>query len=165
MSRDPLQGHFCSFGIINSLAKTTKVTLQWIPAHTGISGNEMVDLLAKQGSQQQQPNSKLTYQEVKTLINNRRKTMFQQKTNGYNPSKDPMYQLNRHEQTTIFRLRTGHCGLRNHLKRIGVVPTSLCPCGEADQTPEHVLQNCSLHERERQQIWPTAADLSLHQAA
>ena len=36
----------------------------------------------------------------------------------YNPQKDPLQQLSRHEQTTIFRLRTGQCGLKVHLKQI-----------------------------------------------
>ena len=34
-----------------------------------------------------------------------------------------------------------------------------CPCGEADQTPEHYLQSCSLHQQARQQIWPTCVSL------
>ena len=36
------------------------------------------------------------------------------------------------QQTTIFRLRTGHCGLSAHLKRIGISDTSLCECRQAD---------------------------------
>ena len=34
-----------------------------------------------------------------------------------------------------------------------------CPCGEADQTPEHYLQSCSLYHQARQQIWPTCVSL------
>ena len=33
-----------------NLRHGVKVTLQWIPGHTGVPGNEMVDLLAKRGS-------------------------------------------------------------------------------------------------------------------
>jgi hypothetical protein len=36
-------------------------------------------------------------------------------------------------------LRTGHCGLRGHLHRIGVADTSSCSCGQDDQTPYHVV--------------------------
>ena len=62
-------------------------------------------------------------------------------------------------QTIIFRLRVGYCRLNSHLKRIGVKTSAQCPCGEADQTPEHYLQSCSLHQQARQQIWPTCVSL------
>ena len=92
------------------------VVLQWIPAHCGIPGNERVDLLAKSGSKQLQPMSASTYQEAKTLLRNRQKCQWKRATGDYNPSADPINRLARHEQTTIFRLQTGHCGLRAHLK-------------------------------------------------
>ena len=37
---------------------------------------------------------------------------------------------------------TGHCGLRAHLKRIGVADSPRCDCRTAEQTVHHVLQNC-----------------------
>ena len=144
---------------INTLPQTTYVVLQWIPAHTGIRGNEMADELAKEGREKEQPPSHLSYREVKTLIHNKKKAIFHCKTEGYNPNQDALHQLTRHQQTIIFRLRTGHCRLNSHLKRIGVKTSAQCPCGEADQTPEHYLQSCSLHQQARQQIWPTCVSL------
>ena len=108
---------------------------------------------------QEQPPSHLSYREVKTLIRNKKKAIFHCKTGGYNPNQDTLYQLPRHQQTTIFRLRTGHCRLNSHLKKVGVKTSAQCPCGEADQTPEHHLQSCSLHQQARQQIWPTFVSL------
>ena len=60
----------------------------------------------------------------------------------------------RHEQTTIFRLRTGHCGLRAHLKRIGVMNSALCDCKEAEQTVHHIVQDCPIWRKQRHQLWP-----------
>ena len=77
----------------------------------------------------------------------------------YNPNQDVLHQLPRHQQTGIFRLRTGHCRLNSHLKRIGVKTSAQCPCGEADQTPEHCQQSCSFYHQARQQIWPTCVPL------
>ena len=127
---------------INTLAQSSCIVLQWIPAHAGIRGNEMADQLAKEGREKEHPPSHLSYREVKTLIHNKKKAIFHSKTGGCNPNQDSLHQLPRHHQTIIFRLRTGHCRLNSHLKRAGVKTSAQCPCGKADQTPEHCLQSC-----------------------
>ena len=102
----------------------------------------------------------LSYREGKTLLRNKKnKAIFLSKAGGYNPNQDAPHQLPRHQQTIIFRLRTGHCRLNSHLKRIGVKTSAQCPYIEADQTPEHYLQSCSLYHQARQQIWPTCVSL------
>ena len=110
---------------INELAQSTKVVLQWIPAHTGIAGNEIVDYVAKEGRTKDQPSSHLAYKETRTLICNKQKSTFIASIGGYSPQKDPLHQLSRHEQTTIFDLRIGHCGLKGHLKKNGIQPSAL----------------------------------------
>ena len=65
------------------------------------------------------------------------------------------YNLTSKEQTTIFRLRTGHCGLNKHMKRIGVADTANCQCGAEEQTTHHFLQSCSYLEGIRQEVWST----------
>ena len=107
--------------------QTTYVVLQWMPAHTGIQGNEMADQLAKEGREKEQPPSHLSYREGKTLIHNKKKAIFHCKTEGYNPNQDALHRLARHQQTIIFCLRTGHCRLNSHLKRIGVKTSAQCP--------------------------------------
>ena len=134
--------------------------------HPQIRGNEIEDQLAKEGREKEQPSSHLSYREVKTLIckkkkkkKKKKKAIFHCKTEGYSQNQDALHQLPRHQQTTIFHLRTGHCKLNSHFKRIGVKTSAQCPCGEADQTPEHYLQFCSLYHQARQQIWPTCVSL------
>ena len=73
---------------------------------------------------------------------------------------DSIWRLERVQQTTIFCLCTGHCGLSAHLKRTGISDTSLCECGQADQTQDHVLQSCPKYTEKRQLTWPHGADLA-----
>ena len=144
---------------INTLAQTTYAVFQWIPAHTGIQGNEMADQLAKEGREKEQPHRICPTEKSKLLSIIKKKAIFHCKTEGYNPNQDAFHQLARHQQTIIFHFRAGHCRLNSHPKRIGVKTSAQCPCGEADQTPEHYLQSCLLHQQARQQIWPTCVSL------
>ena len=58
---------------ITQMEHQSRLVLQWIPAHCGVPGNEKADQLAKQGSEQEQPQSQLTFNEKKTLIKQHRK--------------------------------------------------------------------------------------------
>ncbi|GFR69231.1 ribonuclease H [Elysia marginata] len=50
------------------MAKVGELTLQWIPGHCNIEGNERADNLAKLGSGLDQEETTITYQEAKTMI-------------------------------------------------------------------------------------------------
>ena len=84
----------------------------------------------------------------------KQKSAWRLKNNGYDPQKGQINTLDRRTQTTIFRLRTGHCGLREHLKRLGLADSAHCEYGSEEQTPEHILQTCPHLETVRQQFWP-----------
>ena len=134
------------------------MTVQWIPAHCGLAGNEEADKLAKSGSRLEQPNHPVSYREAKTLVKRQNQQLWEQQHS--HPSDDQMPHLQRHQQTTIFRLRTGHCRLRAHMYRLGLSHTPDCPCETGPQTPEHILQSCPLHQDTRTQHWPHGATLA-----
>ena len=115
----------------------------------------MADQFAKEGRKKEQPHSHLSYKEVKTLIYNKKKAIFHCKTGGYNPNQDTLHELPRHQDHHL----SPQNRLNSHCKRIGVKTSAQCPCGEAEQTPEHYLQSCSLHQQAKQQIWPTCLSL------
>ena len=135
-----------------NLSSNNKVIVQWVPSHIGLLGNDKADCLAKQGSRMQQPEVPSSYREIRTIL--RQKFLEDwRESNSYNPAQDDIHRLDRCGQSTIFRLRTGHCGLRKHLFRIGQTDTPLCPCGE-EQTVDHVLQLCPIYDHLRQGFWP-----------
>ena len=139
-------------GLHLSLAKLIAqftVSLQWVSAHVGLTGNEKGDRLAKIGSQAPQTQNRVTYREAKTLLHSWYNGDWKKQNGGYQAHLDP-----------IWRLGTGHCGLSAHLKRIGISDTSLCECGQADQTPDHVLKSCPKYAERCQLAWPQGADLT-----
>ena len=143
--------------LLCGLSQRMKVAVQWIPAHCGLAGNEEADRLAKSGSRLEQPLHPASYREAKTLIKRHFQTQWTDQHNP--PSDDQMIHLRRHEQTTIFRLRTGHCRLRHHMYRLGLSDTPDCPCKTGPETPEHVLQSCPTYDNVRTKLWPTGATL------
>ena len=48
----------------------TSVTLQWIPSHCGVGGNEEADWLPKMGSKLEQSAQPMSYSEAKTILRN-----------------------------------------------------------------------------------------------
>ena len=137
-----------------TLWHNNRVMLQWVPAPGGIAGNETADRLAKAAAKLPQPHLSTSYKEVKTLLKQKQKSAWRLKNNGYDPQKDQINTLDRRTQATIFHLRTSHCGLRNHLKRLGLADSAHSECGSEEQTPEHILQTCPNLETVRQQFWP-----------
>ena len=63
----------------------------------------------------------------------------------------------RQQQTTIFRLWTGHCRLLPHVFWLWLAHTEDCLCPGEPQSPEHVLQFCPLFREVRSQQWPRGA--------
>ena len=101
-------------GLHSSLAKLTAqftVSLQWVPAHVGLTENKKADRLAKIGSQVPQTQNPVTYREAKTLLHSWYNGDWKKYNGGYQAHLDPMWRLEQAQQTTIFRLRTGHYGL------------------------------------------------------
>jgi hypothetical protein len=57
--------------------------------------------------------------------------------------------LGRKEACVLAQLQTGKARLNGYLRHIGAVDTDQCACGQARETVEHFLFNCSLWEAHR----------------
>ena len=67
---------------------------------------------------------------------------------------DPIYKLDRKGQTSIFRLRTGHNKLKSHLHNtFKIGEDGNCRCGGGPETAFHILQECSLYDDIRKEVW------------
>ena len=128
------KSHFTEMSNITRLCMKHTVILQWIPSHCGIHGNETADTLAKEGTTYAQNDRSTTYSEVKTIIKAKEQNLFKQ-NHPHSNRNDPYHLLTRHEQVSIFRLRTGHNRLRNHLfHMLKIGDTDQCRCRTGSQT-------------------------------
>ena len=145
-----------------SLCRRHEVTLQWIPSHCNLPGNEAADSLAKEGTTKEQVDRSTSYPEVKTILKAKQHSKWRHKHPRYNKA-DPYYLLTRREQVTVFRLRTGHNRLNYHLySKLRIGHTEQCPCGTGSQTTEHLLQFCPTYEPLRKGIWPDHTPFKLY---
>ena len=100
----------------------------------------------------QQLDGPITYQQKKNMITTCRRP----------PTipHDDYHLLDRAEQVTIFRLRTGHNRLRAHMfSKFKIGDSALCICGQAPQTAEHILQECWQYNTLRSKHWPGGVTL------
>ena len=146
--------------VLTELKEKAKVLkLQWIPGHCQVHGNEVADSLAKEGSSYEQIEEDLTLEESKTIIKDNRTEKWRKAQPGSNKS-NPYFLLDRRSPTILFRLRTGHNRLSSHMHRkFNIGESGTCPCGEAPETTEHVLQACVKHKDARAAVWPAETTL------
>ena len=45
-------------------------------------------------------------------------------------------------------------------RKLKLAPSPTCPCGQEEQTTEHVLQRCPLHKATREDVWPVSTSLT-----
>ena len=144
--------------IINKLGNTNKISLNWIPGHEGHMGNEVADRLAKRGVEMKtdgpEPFVPISNKTKKRYLkewvdkqiekewenrNDCRQTKLWLSDTNKKWSKELM-NLNKIDIRYITQMITGHANLKRHKYVMGVEEDPTCDkCGEAEETPEHLL--------------------------
>ncbi|MCG8431297.1 MAG: hypothetical protein MJA29_09010, partial [Candidatus Omnitrophica bacterium] len=154
---------------INNLLTSYDVhlTLQWVPGHTDVHGNEAADRLAKEGAKKEQPTKPCSMNTVRQVLRNDSKEEWLNRwATGFTgrvmhkhmnrPKRnDKINTLKREQQSLIFQLRTGHSKLNYHLNRINpTIPANCRNCPHPCETVEHVLFECPKLQQIRQRFLP-----------
>ena len=73
------------------LCRGHAVTLQWIPSHCSMPGNEAADSLAKEGTTKEQVDRSTSYPEVKTILKAKQHSKWRHKHPRYNKADPTTY--------------------------------------------------------------------------
>lgn len=145
------------------------VTLVWIPAHKGITENEIVDSVAKSASVfGSKVPFRILYTDVYSELSLLSKVRFENYLKVAARNKGTSYyeffhsitdkpwfggsSLNRNEITLISRIRSNHYNLNYSLNRKNIVDSPACPCGDSVQDINHMVFYCPLVRHEAQPL-------------
>ena len=152
------------------------ISLMWVPAHTGVSGNEKVYKLAKTAVKKENVEVKLNLSkaEGKCLVWRGIMIQWQQlwerETKGRNlfslnkrvtESAKPCGAMRRNEEVTIARLRIGHTLLNSTLFIVGKHLNGMCDECQQPETVPHVIIYCRKYGSERKELLEKMRELGL----
>ena len=143
------------------------VTLQWIPGHAEIPGNEYADKLAKRGANMPQPQTEVSASTMNRMVTTTTRERWMNRWAAGDKgravyremskpnTKDASNKLSRREQCIIFQLRTQHCHLNFHCNRMNPEnPPNCRQCSYAYETVKHFLLDCPGLTPLRQELLP-----------
>lgn len=155
---------------LNRMGRRNRITLVWVPGHSGVDGNEKADELARTGSSASAygpepyipiPQS-LCAKALKDWVRTKHTERWMAYEGGVHtkcfllgPAERWSRELLRMDRNRISRVVgaiTGHCGLNRHLTRLNIRQDSDCSCGLDEETGRHVICDCPKFSQLRRRI-------------
>ena len=154
-----------------------EITIQWIPSHVGVQGNEEADKIANRAHENQRViPAELDTNEVNLLtkkaLRHRWQLIYNTKSHDLHIGaikpvleKWPWTNIqSRQIETAMSRLRLGHVGLNHYLHRFNMAESQLCnTCGVPETVP-HFLMACTKHSIPRTRLMATLRKINIFQA-
>ena len=147
--------------VLDLMQRGNHITIQWVPGHADVLGNERADELAKTGSSASfigaEPALPLPQCSIARAVWQRVDAAHARNWNAGQTGRfthsllsapdrklsGRLLALSRGRIKSITRMLTLHNGLNEHMCRIGRRPNPLCPrCGEGPENPTHVFEHC-----------------------
>ena len=158
-----------------------KIDFLWIPSHTGITNNEIVDTIAKTAHSTTSSFKNLPISELLSTIQKSTNDDWASQYHGYFTTQNSQYLLiqpypplfpwykqfprtNRSLIIKLSRLRFGHNRLPPHLKRLQLTQSDLCPFHTdfpTTATLEHIFFQCPELHNIRQNLYTAAINLNI----
>jgi ribonuclease HI len=130
------------------------IAIRWVKAHAGTSGNEMADSLAKKATTKGTITESYTKIPKSVLLRQleeesarKWQECWTQTTNGnmtkeYFPDVKGRLKMKLIPTGNLTIILTGHGNIKAYLHRFHIIDEQMCPCGDGDQTIDHIIYDC-----------------------
>ena len=155
--------------------RSFSISLQWVPSHIGLAGNEEVDKIAKEAHHLPTTTPcPLSVEEAKKVVKRAANTIWQR---VYDTMKDETHIGSvkptlghwswshfkcRAIETAVARLRIGHVELNAHMHRIGQKDSPLCPQCGIPESVSHYLLYCRRFSQSRSKLTSSLQKLGIN---
>jgi hypothetical protein len=137
------------------------IRFRWIKAHAGNWGNELAVRLAKEASDETKTPisfNRIPKSVIKKILEDNSVESWQKEwdtsqkgrtTKEYFPEVAERLRTKIHITPQITTMVTSHGNIKSSLCRFKIIQTPNCPCGNNNQTTDHLLLDCALLQEDR----------------